>query len=238
MGDFLIGIGFLLAIIGPLLLLPVIWLLNRFVIGRLVRQPAALAISIGLVILAIAASYLPGRSEFNRLCSEHAKPNITENVHVEGFFRTKMFAYEAADYLIESDFGFVEAPDPYKEGATLRYTRGQDAESPTDRVQQDDIPAPTSRFGVRKTFSQPSGSITFTEKRIYEISSGRELARAAHITYRGGPLSIFMAGYGSSSCPDIRNEDGSEKFRTFYNLESIVLRSKGDRNGNPESLNR
>ena len=65
-----------------------------------------------------------------------------------------------------------------------------------------------------------------TEKVVYEIETKRELARAASINYRGGPLSLFLGTYGISSCPDIVSEEGSRQFRTFYNLESIILRAE------------
>ena len=65
------------------------------------------------------------------------------------------------------------------------------------------------------------------EKLAYEIETSRGLAKAAEIVYRGGPLSIFLSVYGMSSCPDIRSEEGSEQFRTFYDLETITLHTPG-----------
>ena len=52
---------------------------------------------------------------------------------------------------------------------------------------------------------------------------------AADVNYRGGPLSLLLGVYAMSSCPDIRSEEGSRDFGTFYDLETIVLRSSSDR---------
>ncbi len=233
MGDFLIGIGFLLAIFGPLLLVPVTWLLYRFAVRSLVGRVAPQTLSAGnarwfawsvstvIVAGALVVSYLPGLREFEQLCSQHATPAISSQVQTKGFYRTRLFSYEAARYLAGESFEFVEAPHPYQQDALVRYSKGADGE-----VTEELVPGISSAYGVRQTFSQPSGSITMTEKVIYEIETNRELARAASIHYRGGPLSLFLGTHGMSSCPDIVSEEGSRQFRTFYNLESIILRAE------------
>ena len=233
MGDFLLGIGFLLAILGPLLLVPVTWLLYRFVAWPVVRRAAppafspgwarllALALSIVVVAATVVLSYLPGRWEYDRLCAQHATPVISSQVKTDGFYRTRLYPYEARKYLVEGPFAFVEAPDMYKNGVYLRYSRAAESE-----IHSEPVPGISSAYGVRETFSQLPGSIMMTEKVVYEIASDRELARAAHIVYQGGPLSLFLGAYAMSSCPDIRSEEGSRHFRTFYELESIVLRAE------------
>ncbi len=233
MGDFLLGIGFLLAILGPLLLVPVTWLLYRFVAWPAVRRAAppayspgrarllALALSIVVVAAALVLSYLPGRWEYDQLCSQHATPVISGQVETDGFYRTGLYPYEARKYLVEGPFAYVEAPDMYKKGVYLRYSKANDGE-----IHSEPVPRISSAYGVRETFSQLPGSITMTEKVVYEIETDRELARAASIVYQGGPLSLFLGAYGMSSCPDILSEEGSRHFRTFYELESIVLRAE------------
>lgn len=233
MGDFLIGIGVLLAIIGPLLLVPVAWLLYRFIIRPLVVRLSgkklsegdasrfALGLTVGVLAAAIAASYYPGKQQFDALCAVNATPQRSRQVHVDGFYADKLFTYQAAQYLHHGEFTFVEAPDPYKPDVYLRYNAGPDGiTNPTV------IDAPTSAFGFRQTFSELPGSITMTEKVIYERATNIELARAASITYMGGPLSLFLGSYGMASCPDVITTEGSEDFNTFYNLEQLVLRSQ------------
>ena len=55
------------------------------------------------------------------------------------------------------------------------------------------------------------------------MTSDRELARAANITYLGGPLSILLGSYATTSCPDILTEQGSKDFSTYYVLEKVIL---------------
>ncbi len=238
MSDLLIGIGFLLAIFGPLLLVPVTWLLYRLAVRPLVQRLApptfstsqaptsnvrwlAWFVSAAIVAVVIVASYLPGRWEFDRMCSQHAVPSVSDQVEARGFFRTRLFPYEAAQYLRDGSFEFVEAPHPYQQGEHVRYSR-----SDAGKIDEQPIPTISAAYGVRKTFSELSGSLTMTEKVIYEIATERELARAASINYHGGPLSILLGTSGMTSCPDILSEEGSRHFGTFYELESIVLQDQ------------
>jgi len=231
-GDLLIGVGILLAIIGPLLLIPVAWLLYRYAIRPLVVRIAtpplstdsarglALGIAVGLLAAVIAASYLPGKQQFDALCAQHSQPQMGRRVYVEGFYADKIFPYQAAGYIRDQGFTFIEAPDPYEPGVYLRYTfDGSETHSEA-------IESPTSLFGFRQTFSEVSSSITMTEKVIYEISTGSEVARAADLVYMGGPFSLFLGSYATASCPDIRTPEGSADFKTFYSLEGLVLHSR------------
>ena len=79
------------------------------------------------------------------------------------------------------------------------------------------------QYAVRESFSETESGITITVKNIYEPATEREIAQAASIRYHGGSLGLLLGSYGRSSCPDIRSEEGSRDFRTFYDLETIVL---------------
>lgn len=231
MGDLLIGIGVLLAVIGPLLLIPVAWVLYRLAIRPLVVRIAtpslsadsarglALGITVGLLAAAIAASYFPGKQQFDALCAQHAQPQIGRRVFVEGFYADELFDYEAAGYIRDKGFTFVEAPDPYKQGVLLRYTL-DGAE-----IQSEIIESPSSLYGLRQTLTVLSSSLHISEKTIYDLATRSELARAAQVTYDGGPLSLFLGSYAMTSCPDIRTTKGSEDFNTYYNLETLALHS-------------
>ena len=222
MGELMIGLGVLLAIIGPLLLIPITWLLYRFALKPLLGSvKLALPLSILLVIAAVAFTYLPGRRAFDRRCAAAGPPVVSEQVNVVGFFRTAMFAYEAAGYLTQDGFDFVEAPDPYRKGVTLRYTKASN-----DEVRQEEVTAIESLYAVRETFAQLDGGISSVEKVIYEIATGRALGRATQLIYQGGPLSILLGTMGVASCPDPGTAQGGKEFQIFYDLESYVLKAK------------
>ena len=231
MGDALIGLGVLLAIFGPLLMLALIWLVYRFGTLKLVRARSgtqspgrikrnALGLSAILVTGVVATSYIPGRLEYDRLCARHAVPIVSDRTNADGFFRTSMFPYEALRYLRQSSFDFVEAPDPYREGVDIRYTLGEDGE-----LAQEEVSALRSRYSVSHEFVRHRLGTFMTEKVVHEIETGRELARAASLIYSGGPLALLLGSYGTSSCPDVRSRQGSEDFATFYDLETLVLRA-------------
>ncbi len=222
MSDFILGIGMLLVIFGPLLLIPLTWALYRFVFRRwFASRWTALAVAAGFVAAALALSYLPGKRAFDDHCQDHGPPQVAQQVRVEGFYRDELFAYEAANYVTQDGFRFVEAPDPYEEGVLLRYTMGANGQ-----VRQEEIAELSSVYGVRKSFSELDHGISLTEKTVYEIATRRQLANAVESVYHGGPLSLLLGSAGSASCPDIRNPKGSREFRIFYDLEKIVLQSQ------------
>ncbi len=129
------AVGLLFAVFGPLLLLPVIWILYRWPLRALLgswterrcgsyARPARFGIATALVGAVVFATYLPGRLEFAALCDQYANPVIVETVEVPGFYRSAMFPYEAEQFLREWGFSYIEAPDMYKHGRTLRYAVG------------------------------------------------------------------------------------------------------------------
>ena len=222
MGDALIGLGVLLAVLGPILLLPVVWALYRFVFSRFFEARwQAVALSSVLVVGALAATYIPGKRAFEDRCAAQGRPSIARRVQVEGFYRTALFPYEAVDYLTQGGFQFVEAPDPYKEDVLLRYTLGSNGQ-----VKHEETSQLQSIFGVRKAYALLDDGVSMSEKRIYELATDIELAHAAEYVYHGGPFAIFLGTLGMSSCPDILTEQGSKDFKIFYDLEKIVLQGQ------------
>jgi hypothetical protein len=89
------------------------------------------------------------------------------------------------------------------------------------------LPATWTIYALRETLETARSGTTIMERTVYEIHSQAELARAASLTYMGGPLSIFLGVYGMASCPDIRSPEGSEHFRQFYDLAIVVLGGGG-----------
>jgi hypothetical protein len=237
MESFAFGAGVLLALLGPLLLIPVVWLVYRWVARPLVvmafgqrvasdiRRWIGLGGSILLVAGVLVLSYLPGRLEFERLCAQHARPQVSRRINVESFYRTRLYPYEAQRFLEGKIFTFVEAPHLYKKGVYVRYS-WSGAER---KVVEEEVAELKSLYGVRETFSQLRYGIHMIAKVVYKLSSGQEVGKAAEVVYQGGPLWVFLGSYGMSSCPDIRSADGSQHFQTFYDLEFIVLRAPWER---------
>ncbi len=234
MEDYAFGIGVLLAIAGPVLLIPVLWLVYRLLARPIVHSfmdprssgwaagGLALVMSMLLVAGALAVSYVPGKREFDRLCSLHATPTVSDRIMVRGFYRNRLYPYEARRFLDEGGFTFVEAPHMYEKDTWVRYSKNAAGE-----LNEQKVPGPDSRYGVREILSELPHGIFMTEKLVYEIQSNRELAKASQIIYEGGPFSVLLGVYAMSSCPDVRSAIGSGHFNTFYNLESIALRSAG-----------
>ncbi len=225
------GIGILLAMFGPLLFLPAIWAIARWPLRWLIgawtdRRFGAVAgvarwlLATALVAAAVLVSYLPGRMKYERLCAEHAEPVILEVVDVPGFYATDLYPYSAERFLREWGFSYVEAPDMYKKGRTLRYAVGADGKTVVT-----EIPAPASRYAVSDTFRQLGNTLGLNEKRVFEMASGRELAHAGSVIYHGGYLGPVLGVYGMSACPRSGTEKELRQFDDYYYLERKVLRS-------------
>lgn len=218
-GDLFIGIGVLLAITGPLLLIPITWLLHRFILRPVVKHVrTSVVLSLVIVTLTVVLTYVPGKLEFDRLCEGHATPMITERIKVDGFYRTRLYPYEARPFLEDSTFQYVEAPHMYDDKKYVRYSRAADG-----TISEDIISRVTSAYMVSDRFSQFRYGITLSEKSVFARASGRELARAGRVVYRGGPLSLLLGAYAMSSCPDILTPEGSKNFEIYYALEQHVL---------------
>ena len=230
MEDFGFGLSVLLAICGPLLLIPITWLVYRLVTQPLLRRraasrptpgkvaPAALFCAVLLVAVILILSYLPGKLEYNDLCSEYAEPRILDTVTVDGFYRSRVYNYEARKFLEKGGFKFVEGPLPSQPERFRRYSKSTQGE-----FIEEEISAPTSQYGVRDELRETDAGVILSIKTVYEMTSDRELARAANITYLGGPLLILLGSYTTTSCPDILTEQGSKDFSTYYDLEKVVL---------------
>jgi hypothetical protein len=234
------GIGLFMAVVGPLFLLPVVWVVHRWPLGALdrwreLRTGRRLgwkrqAMAFGLVGAGVLATWMPGYLRYAALCDTHATPVVVERVTVDGFFVTQMFAYEAERYLSEWGFRWVEAPDPYRPGRILRY-----AKDPTGATGTTEIPSPTAGYAYLPGFSEEGGGLSLSTKRIVRlpdaeawrdpVGRGVELARAGSVTYHGGPLRLLLGAWGMTNCPTPRTESGSGQFMQFYELERRVLRA-------------
>ena len=226
----LIGIGILLAIFGPLLLIPIIWIFYRLFARKIVKRiykdkfrPAtndviAIIASTTIVLTVLLISYLPGKMEFNTLCSQHGTPYINNYVQTDSFYRTRLYPYEAKQFLGPEGFDFVEAPHMYNKGSYVKYTLTEAGE-----INEKEITEPASEYGMRDELILLPLGINLSKKTAYEMSTGKEFAQAATLLYSGGPLSIITGIYGMSSCPDSTTGQGSKHFNTYYQFEKKVL---------------
>lgn len=224
----LFGLG--LATFGPLLFVVTAWALKRWLVAPALahRAPersaaevnaAAWRICLLAMLLLALGSWLPGRFEYAHYAEVHCTPAIAERVTVGGFYHTTMYPYEAERYLGEGGFAWVEAPDMYRSGKYYRY-----AKDASGKTVQSELAEPTARYAVSSETSTPGNSITVTEKRVFELASGRELARAGSVNYLGGPLSFALGVYGMVHCPEPLSESGRRDFNDYYYLERKVLR--------------
>jgi len=236
MESFLIGLGILLAIGGPLLLIPITWLVYHLVTRPLLRRfiPSRLSPNMNVstaffcaalfVAVILIVSYLPGKLEYDELCGEYSEPRILKTVTVDGFYRSRVYNYEAREFIEKGGFSFVEGPYPGQPERFRRFSM-----SPQGKITEVEIPAPTSQIEVRDELWETTSGVIISVKTVYQRSSETELARAANITYQGGPLGFLLGSYARASCPDILNEQGSEDFMTYYNLEKIVLNIQAEK---------
>ena len=230
MGDALIGVGILLAIAGPLLLIPIIWIIYRLITKKIIYRyfsnrfspPVNDLLAIGVttifIMVVLVASYLPGKIEYDKLCEQFSTPAIERHVNTDSFFRTRLYPYEAKQFLGDDGFKFVEAPHMYKKDRYIKYSLSGEGE-----IIEQEINEPVSQYGVRDELKLLASGINLSQKTAYEMESGREFARASTVLYSGGPLSLFMGIYAMSNCPDIRTEKGSKDFETYYKFEKKIL---------------
>ena len=236
MESFLFGLGVLLAICGPLLLIPITWLVYRLVTRPLLQRltparltsikvaPTAFFCAALFVSVILAVSYLPGKLEYDDLCGQYSEPRILKTVTVDGFYRSRVYNYEAREFIEKGGFSFVEGPYPGQPERFRRFSM-----SPQGKITEVEIPAPTSQIEVRDELWETTSGVIVSVKTVYQRSSETELARAANITYQGGPLWFLLGSYARASCPDVLNEQGSEYFMTYYNLEKIVLNNQAEK---------
>lgn len=229
MGDYWFTVGLLMAVFGPLsLLLPgwlLYWLLRRLRIAQRLgaARPVAvrglhIALAAGVLLIVVGATWLPGRLEFARLCGELAEPRIYTRVQADGFYLDDSTANSFGQrYLYDEGFAWMEARDIYKRDGHVRYRREGKG------IATDPIPALSAAYLVRSGVDVRSGGINVARTEIIERASGRLLAEAHSVNYRGGPLGLLLGVYGSAHCPDPITTDGNRQFKGYYHLVRDVL---------------
>jgi hypothetical protein len=220
--------GLFLAMFGPLfLLLPVAGLYFLFRWLALARRLGAgdgnaklvhLGFAAALVLGAVLAMYLPGRLEFERLCSALAEPKIVERVRVDGFFLDDLTANSFGQrYLGEEGFAWFETNDIYRRGKFVRYRKDG------DKVVTEPVAELQSRYAVKSGTEVLERTIHVSRTAITERASGRLLAEAHSVIHHGGPLGIVLGVYGMSNCPNPITPEGSRQFNLYYHLAREAL---------------
>jgi hypothetical protein len=224
------GIGILLAIFGPLLLIVPMVLVYRLLVRS---NPAtrfgwskgiprfAYAMTAALsVLLVVGATYLPGKLEFNRLCESLAEPRLIERARADGFFLDDSTADSfGMRYLRDEGFAWFETRDIYKRDGYARYRKAG------EKIVRESVSELKAFYTVQSTFDAKNQGIGIDVNRmaIMERASGKLLAEAYSINYHGGPLGILLGVYGLSSCPSPITQQGSRQFNTYYHLARDTL---------------
>ena len=229
MGEYWFAAGLLLSIFGPLLFLVPVTLLYfvfrrgsvaaRFGVVHAGTQRAVhWLLAASLVVAVVVLTWLPGRLEFDRLCNELSEPSIRTRVKVDGFYLDDVTANSfGMRYLHDEGFAWVEARDIYRRGAFVRYRKAG------EKIETDPIPALTATHMVRSGVEQRPRGINVARTEIIERASGKVLAEAHSITYRGGPLGLFLGMFGTGHCPNPVFAEGNRQFKSYYYLAREVL---------------
>jgi hypothetical protein len=229
MGEYWFAAGLLLSIFGPLVfVLPAALLFFVFrraglaaksgIAGVGAQRVAHVLLAVGLVAAGVFMTWLPGRLEFGRLCDQLAEPRILSRVQVDGFYLDDPTANSfGMRYLHEEGFAWIEARDIYRRSAYLRYRKhGQ-------KIETEQISVLTATHRVRGSFEQRPQGINISRTEITELASEILLAEAHSLTYRGGPLGMFLGIFGSGHCPNPVSAEGSKQFNRYYYLVREVL---------------
>jgi len=222
------GIGILLAIFGPLLLIVPMVLVYRLLVcsnpatrfgwSKGMPRFAYAMIAAVSVLLVVGATYLPGKLEFNRLCENLAEPKIIERARADGFFLDDSTADSfGMRYLRNEGFDWFETRDIYKPDGYARYRKEG------DKIVRETVSELTARYTVQSMHEKRSLGIVVDRVAVTERVSGKLLAQAHSVTYHGGPLSLLLVLYGMSDCPDVRTQQGSRQFNVYYHLARDTL---------------
>ncbi len=229
MGEYWFAAGLLLSIFGPLVfVVPVALLYFVFrraglaarlgIAGSGSQRTAHALLAACLVVIGVFITWLPGRLEFGRLCDQLVEPRIYDRVHVAGFYLDDPTANSfGMRYLHDEGFAWIEARDIYRRSAYVRYRKdGQ-------KIETDQIAALTATHMVRSGVEQRPQGINIARTEITERASGKLLAEAHSLTYRGGPLGMILGIFGSGHCPNPISAEGSSQFNGYYYLAREVL---------------
>ena len=87
---------------------------------------------------------------------------------------------------------------------------------------RDRIDAPTARYEVREIFEQRPPKLNISRTLVIDRQTGKEMARAASVTFNGGRMSWLLGVWGMADCPSASSD--SAGFRAWYHLAKNTLR--------------
>ncbi|OGI47827.1 MAG: hypothetical protein A2151_01330 [Candidatus Muproteobacteria bacterium RBG_16_65_34] len=222
------GVGILLAVFGPLLLIVpmalVYWLLARSnVAARFgwrqgMARVAYTAIAALSVLCVVGATYLPGKLKFNSLCENLAEPRVIERARADGFFLDDSTADSfGMRYLHDEGFAWFEARDISKRDGYARYRKEG------GKIVRESVSELKALYTVQSTFDEREQGILVSRTAVTERASGKLLAEAHSVTYHGGPLGLLLGVHGLNTCPWPVTQQGSRQFDTYYHLARDTL---------------
>ena len=201
-------IGLLWAMLAPLLLLPLAWVLVKLL--RL-RWPA----SLGIVAVVTLVVWLPERLAFHNRCVAMGEPTILKTVNADGFFLDDPTANSfGMRYLQKPGFLWLEARSIYNRSKFTRYDKDG------EKINQREIDDLTAQYVLTSTLSE-EGSWNVSRTEISDLSSGEKLAWAESGNFDGGIAKWVLGAYGTSHCPS-----DSDTFKKMYELAWETLRKE------------
>ncbi len=111
----------------------------------------------------------------------------------------------------------MESDDIYNRGGFVRYARDDKGVISTTKID-----APTARYEVREIFEQRPPELNISRTLVIDRQTGKEMARAASVTFNGGRMRWLLGAWGTTDCPSASSD--SAGFRAWYHLAKNTLR--------------
>jgi hypothetical protein len=163
-------------------------------IGLPKGAPSDLMVSATLIAGIVLASYLPGMLHLRHLCEKSWGATIDERVSADGYYLPKRYVdHNYAGFLLKHGFTFVESSVQQKPGEIVRFTRSADG-----KIERTVAESPKSAYGVREAFSHRWSGVSEIRTVVFELRSGRELARMSEFSFDAGPILPMFFVQGSS----------------------------------------
>ena len=217
----MIFLGFLWAIFAPLSLVAGAALL-AFVIRSIAPDLfgfwSAFALAATLVLAPVYWVWRQDMTVFKAVCSDEGAPRIFEKAVTDGMLLTSGTSNSfGMRYLHDEGFQWMESDDIYNRGGFVRYARDDKGAISTTKID-----APTARYEVREIFEQRPPELNISRTLVIDRQTGKEMARAASVTFNGGRMKWLLGAWGTTDCPSAASD--SAGFRAWYHLAKNTLR--------------
>jgi|GEM_PF-4027372 len=213
MDSLILSFGFFVVLAGFLLNIPVIVVLYFFITKPLFKKyrgstKGALFISLLILVVVLAVSYLPGLRKFDELCSTHGEPLIGKLASEDKYYvdANYVWIHKKTEELLKSGrLAFVEGKN--NRSKDLPYIRVNFNGNGT-RVEQQ-VASLESEYGLRMRHGEELG-VKSTTREFYRIDNEKVISSYTSYDYMGGPLAWLLQPWGRRHCPEYGDE--------WYNL--------------------